>query len=91
MNSYYKKNNKDNRLDNTNDIELHIIEWLANDEKLNNNDNDSDSDESEDSVCNFCGKNFGTEKYNCKCIHDEYVIRCFGLSKIGESDRKSVV
>ncbi len=56
------------------DIDMHVIEWWAQDEQ-------TDGDESIDETCKHCNKN---EEF-CKCILDEYSIRCFGVTKSGVS------
>lgn len=56
-----------------NDIDMHIIEWWAQDEG-------GDENSTEGSVCSNCGKSD-----ECKCIRDEYTIRCFGSTKEGNS------
>jgi DNA polymerase elongation subunit (family B) len=73
MDQFTKSNTDSNVL--KKDIELQIIEWWAQDEDIGD---DRFEDEEE---CQHCNKN---ETY-CKCILNEYVIRCFGITKEGQS------
>lgn len=56
------------------DIDFHIIEWWAQDEL------DDNADSTEESVCRQCGRSD-----DCRCIKDVYSIRCFGVTKAGNS------
>ena len=58
------------------DLEFQIIEWKAQDEDTGD---DGNSDDSEN--CEFCSK----ELNSCNCVKDQYVIRCFGVTKEGIS------
>jgi DNA polymerase elongation subunit (family B)/intein/homing endonuclease len=68
----YIKNNKKNG----GDLDIHIIEWWAQDEY---DELESESDES--SSCKYCQKD---EEY-CKCDTSKYIIRCFGVNEVGQS------
>jgi DNA polymerase elongation subunit (family B) len=58
------------------DIELHVMEWWAQDEPTADED-----DMCSDDNCNNCEKNI---EY-CRCVKDEYSINCFGVTKSGVS------
>lgn len=77
MEEYYKKNNSILK-DNSEDIQLHIIEWWHQDEKIETDESDNEEE------CMYCGKE-PNNKYGCKCNLEEYIIRCFGVSEKGES------
>lgn len=74
MDAYKRKTYKplDNNVQ-TNDIDMHIIEWWAQDDI-------ADENSTEGSVCNHCGRSD-----ECNCIREEYTIRCFGSTKKGNS------
>lgn len=79
MEKYYKKDT----IHKETSLEIHIIEWWAQDEKESSEESESDSENAEE--CNYCGKEPGENYYNCKCNFEEYTIRCFGVSKEGYS------
>jgi DNA polymerase elongation subunit (family B) len=64
---------------NSENIELQIIEWWANDEL--NESNCESSEDSENDKCKYCNN---SPDY-CRCILDEYTIRCFGRTADGVS------
>lgn len=71
---------KVNRSNNKDDIDMQIIEWWANDEINESADTTSCSGSDEDK-CKYCTY---SSDY-CKCILDEYTIRCFGRTSDGTS------
>jgi DNA polymerase elongation subunit (family B) len=76
MESLVRKHRNNNN--NNNDIEMQIIEWWAQDEPNDTEDTEY-TDDSDN--CKYCSK---SEEY-CRCNTDVYAIRCFGVTKDGDS------
>lgn len=75
MEKYYRENYIRGISDINKDTDIHVMEWWAQDEEEDNDGSDI-SDR-----CKYCNKG---DDY-CKCKLEKYVIRCFGVDRVGKS------
>lgn len=75
MEQFYRENTI-TPLSELGDLDMHIIEWWAQDELPETDDSDIS-----DETCMYCSKDMDT----CQCDTKEYTIRCFGSMKDGQS------